>query len=60
MLGLLEDAITPLWSLAAGGCHPNRDIAVGFEIEEIDRFAYRPLRLSPKTTHILGRARASH
>jgi SAM-dependent methyltransferase len=63
VLGVLEDVITPLWSAAAGGCHPNRDIAAairaaGFEMEELDRFAYRPLRLSPKTTHILGRARA--
>jgi len=25
--GLLEDAITPLWSRVGGGCHPNRNTA---------------------------------
>src|SRR5262249_9440351 len=27
VFGMLQDAITPLWSRAGGGCHPNRDTA---------------------------------
>ena len=62
-LGLLEDAITPLWSRVGGGCHPNRNTAAaieaaGFGIDQIDRFSYAPLRFFPKHTHILGRAQA--
>ena len=39
-LGMLEDAITPIWSRAGGGCHPNRDTAAaieaaGFKIERL-------------------------
>lgn len=61
LLGLLQDAITPLWSAAAGGCHPNRDTAAairaaGFHIEQSDRFCYAPLPFVPKHAHILGRA----
>lgn len=62
--GLLEDAITPLWSRVGGGCHPNRDTtaairAAGFDIEDLDRFSYAPLRFYPSHAHILGRARPS-
>jgi ubiquinone/menaquinone biosynthesis C-methylase UbiE len=62
VFGLLQDAITPLWSRAAGGCKPNRNTAAtieaaGFGIEEIDWFSYAPLRFFPRHTHILGRAR---
>lgn len=61
--GMLQDAITPLWSRVGGGCHPNRNTAAaieaaGFGIEQIDRFSYAPLRFFPKHSHILGRARA--
>ena len=61
-LGLLEDAITPLWSRVGGGCHPNRDTATairaaGFDIADLDRFSYAPLRFYPSHAHILGRAR---
>ncbi|MFA7509064.1 MAG: class I SAM-dependent methyltransferase [Mycolicibacterium vanbaalenii] len=61
-LGLLEDAITPLWSRIGGGCHPNRDTtaairAAGFDIETLDRFSYAPLRHFPRFAHILGQAR---
>jgi hypothetical protein len=47
MLGLLQDAITPLWSATAGGCHPNRDTTAtitdaGFIIGTIDRFPSDP------------------
>jgi ubiquinone/menaquinone biosynthesis C-methylase UbiE len=60
--GLLEDAITPLQSRIGGGCHPNRDTAAairaaGFDIEELDRFYYAPVRFYPSHAHILGRAR---
>ncbi|MGH4011857.1 MAG: class I SAM-dependent methyltransferase [Pseudonocardiaceae bacterium] len=59
--GLLQDAITPLWSRAGGGCHPNRDTAAairaaGFHIQQLNRFCYAPLRFLPKHAHILGRA----
>lgn len=61
--GMLQGAITPLWSRVGGGCHPNRNTAAaieaaGFGIEEIDRFSYAPLRFFPRHSHILGRARA--
>jgi len=60
-LGLLEDAITPLWSRVGGGCHPNRDTAAairaaGFDIADLDRFSYAPLRFYPSHAHVLGRA----
>jgi ubiquinone/menaquinone biosynthesis C-methylase UbiE len=63
VFGMLQDAITPLWSRVGGGCHPDRNTAAaieaaGFGIEQIDRFSYAPLRFFPKHTHILGRARA--
>lgn len=59
--GLLEDAITPLWSRAGGGCHLNRDTAAairaaGFQIDQLDRISYAPLRFLPRHAHILGRA----
>jgi ubiquinone/menaquinone biosynthesis C-methylase UbiE len=60
--GLLQDVITPLWSRTGAGCHPNRDTtaairAAGFDIEQLDRFSYAPLRLVPRHAHILGHAR---
>jgi len=60
-VALLEDAITPLWSRMAGGCHPNRDTvavirAAGFDVIEADRFGFSPQRLVPPTAHVLGRA----
>jgi ubiquinone/menaquinone biosynthesis C-methylase UbiE len=59
VLGVFQDAITPLWSAIGGGCHLNRDSraaigAAGFEIDEIDRFSYRPLKFVPAHAHILG------
>jgi ubiquinone/menaquinone biosynthesis C-methylase UbiE len=61
LLGLLQDALAPVWSRAAGGCYPNRDTtaairAAGFHIEQSDRFCYAPLRFIPAHAHILGRA----
>lgn len=57
----LEDAITPLWSRAAGGCHPNRDTeatirAAGFTIDRVDHFGFSPSAAMPPTAHILGTA----
>lgn len=62
LFGLLQDALTPLWSRAGGGCHLNRDTAAsiraaGFDIEELDRFFYAPLRFVPPHAHVIGRAR---
>lgn len=55
-----QDAITPLWSATAGGCHPNRDTTTtitdaGFDIDTIDRFAFSPTRYAPGMAHIIGR-----
>jgi ubiquinone/menaquinone biosynthesis C-methylase UbiE len=60
--GLIQDVISPIWAMTSGGCRPNRDTAkhiedAGFEMLEIDRFAYSPARLEPPTAHILGTAR---
>jgi ubiquinone/menaquinone biosynthesis C-methylase UbiE len=59
--GLFQDALTPLWSRVAGGCHLNRDTAAtlaaaGFTITEVERIYYAPLKFSPPQAHILGRA----
>ncbi|ALV33210.1 class I SAM-dependent methyltransferase [Streptomyces sp. CdTB01] len=59
--GWLEDAITPLWSRAGGGCHPNRDTeaairAAGFTVTEIDRFGFSFSPFLPNTLHIVGTA----
>jgi ubiquinone/menaquinone biosynthesis C-methylase UbiE len=56
-----QDLLTPLWARAGGGCHLNRDMAAdisaaGFQIEELDRFSYRPLQFIPAQSHILGTA----
>jgi ubiquinone/menaquinone biosynthesis C-methylase UbiE len=62
LAGAFQDLVTPLWARAGGGCHLNRDttadiMAAGFEIEELDRFSYRPLQFVPSHAHILGVAR---
>jgi ubiquinone/menaquinone biosynthesis C-methylase UbiE len=41
--GTLLDALTPLWSMAGGGCHPNRRTeaairSAGFEVRSIERY----------------------
>lgn len=53
-LGRLEDLVDPLWSRAAGGCHPNRDTlgairAAGFEVSEVEQIRFG-------LQHVLGRA----
>lgn len=57
----LQDAITPLWSRAGGGCHPNRDTeaairAAGFTVTDIDAFRFSPSPFIPKIPHVLGTA----
>jgi ubiquinone/menaquinone biosynthesis C-methylase UbiE len=61
LLGVFQDVITPVWSAIGGGCHLNRDSraaieAAGFEIDDLDRFTYAPLKFVPPHAHILGRA----
>jgi SAM-dependent methyltransferase len=51
-----------LWPAVAGGCHPARDtteaiMRAGFDIEEIERFAFSAQRFEPLIPHILGSAR---
>lgn len=63
LLGLVQDAVTPLWIRTAGGCRINRDLAAaitdaGFHIESLQRLSYAPLRFVPPHAHILGRATA--
>jgi SAM-dependent methyltransferase len=58
LMTLAESLVTPVWSRAAGGCHPARDIVAaigeaGFVIESCDRFAFRHF------DHVLGTARPS-
>ena len=59
----LQDAVTPVWKLLGGGCHPNRDTGAaieraGFAIVTCRRVAFRPCFIcAPVTPHILGRAR---
>jgi SAM-dependent methyltransferase len=62
LLGVLEDAVVPVWSRAAGGCHPNRDtaaaiVAAGFAVEHVERFGFRATALAPPIAHVLGSAR---
>lgn len=61
LIGGFQDVITPVWAAIGGGCHLNRDSraaisSAGFEIDEIDRFSYAPLKFVPSHAHILGRA----
>ena len=59
----LQDAVTPVWKLLGGGCHPNRDTGAaiekaGFQVETCRRVAFRPCFVcAPAAPHILGRAR---
>jgi ubiquinone/menaquinone biosynthesis C-methylase UbiE len=62
LLAAAEDAVVPLWSRVAGGCHLNRDItgaitAAGFTIEHLDRFGFKAASFVPPVAHILGTAR---
>jgi ubiquinone/menaquinone biosynthesis C-methylase UbiE len=60
--GALEDAVSPVWPLLAGGCHPNRRTsqaiaASGLAVEREDRFRFRPSWAAPAALHVLGTAR---
>jgi ubiquinone/menaquinone biosynthesis C-methylase UbiE len=60
--GRVQDFVTPIWSGAGGGCHPNRNTvsaieSAGFRIEELDSFPFKPMALAPPFTHVIGRAR---
>jgi ubiquinone/menaquinone biosynthesis C-methylase UbiE len=62
IVGVLEDVVSPLWPLFAGGCHLNRRTseaigATGLRVESEDRFGFRPLRGGPWSLHVLGTAR---
>jgi SAM-dependent methyltransferase len=62
LVALAEDALTPLWSRVAGGCHPNRDTERlirdgGFDILDAERFGFAPASLTPPIAHVLGAAR---
>jgi ubiquinone/menaquinone biosynthesis C-methylase UbiE len=64
LIGVFQDMITPVWGAIGGGCHLNRDSraaieAAGFEIDDLDRFGYAPLKFVPAHAHILGRAHKS-
>lgn len=52
---VVEDALTPVWSRLAGGCHLNRDTVAairqaGFDVGQAEQFPFG-------LTHVLGRAR---
>ncbi|MFI7055808.1 class I SAM-dependent methyltransferase [Streptosporangium canum] len=54
-LALTEAMLTPLWSRAAGGCHPARDTLsiirqAGFTVQRVHRFAF------DHVSHVLGTA----
>ena len=58
-----QDAITPVWRLFGGGCHPNRDTAraiqaTGFSIETCEAVRFSPCFVcAPVARRIIGRAR---
>ena len=56
IIGLAEDAASPIWSRLAGGCHLNRITAAGFTVTTVDRFGFSPQRGLPATAHTIGRA----
>jgi ubiquinone/menaquinone biosynthesis C-methylase UbiE len=59
--GVLQDIMTPIWSRAGGGCHPNRDTpraieAAGFVMDDLRRFPFRGLAMQPASAHVIGQA----
>ncbi len=57
----VQDALAPVWSAIAGGCHPNRDTlaaieSAGFEVDTVDRFGFSPHPVAPAVAHISGTA----
>jgi len=60
--GAVQDIVRPLWSLACGGCRPNRRTvqeirAAGLVVDREDRFRWRMVRFSPVLDFALGTAR---
>jgi ubiquinone/menaquinone biosynthesis C-methylase UbiE len=59
----VQDAITPVWRLFGGGCHPNRDTAAaieaaGFSIESCQTVIFSPCFVcAPAARRIIGTAR---
>ncbi len=59
----VQDAITPVWRLMGGGCHPNRDTAsaieaAGFSIESCETVMFSPCFIcAPAARRIIGTAR---
>ncbi len=52
------------WPRVGGNCHPARDTTraireAGFEVQQMRRFLWRPLPVSPKMPFVVGRARAT-
>lgn len=61
IVGLMQDAITPVWRREAGGCRPNRDTLpaiadAGFAVAGVEDFGFAPVAWSPPLRHILGTA----
>jgi ubiquinone/menaquinone biosynthesis C-methylase UbiE len=58
-----QRALDVVWPILGGGCHASRPTldaieAVGFEVETVRRFSFRPsLVVAPVAPHIVGRAR---
>jgi SAM-dependent methyltransferase len=62
MLALVQDLVTPVWTRAVAGCHPNRRTSAAirqsrFVVEHEDQFTFQPLRLIPVRNYLLGVAR---
>jgi ubiquinone/menaquinone biosynthesis C-methylase UbiE len=59
----LQDAVTPVWRLFGGGCHPNRDTgaaieAAGFSIQSCHAVIFSPCFIcAPAARRIIGTAR---
>jgi SAM-dependent methyltransferase len=59
----IQDAVTPVWKLLGGGCHPNRDTGAaieraGFRTETCRRLDFRPSFIcAPAAPRIIGTAR---
>jgi ubiquinone/menaquinone biosynthesis C-methylase UbiE len=59
----VQDAVTPVWQLFGGGCHPNRDTgaaieAAGFSIESCQTVIFSPCFIcAPAARRLVGTAR---
>ncbi|MEO3766108.1 class I SAM-dependent methyltransferase [Streptomyces sp. B5E4] len=61
LFAALEDAGTPLWRRAAGGCRLNRDTeaairTAGFTLGDVERFGFAFSALAPRVAHVIGTA----